>query len=69
MLAVKFHQLGFEVLAHAGKDGLHCLKVLFPEHIAPISGDEYQVHMQGKDTVPSVPQIVICLAWSPHACS
>jgi hypothetical protein len=55
--AVKFHQRGFEVLAHVGKDGLHRLKVLLAEYVAPISGHEDQMHMQREYAVPPVPQV------------
>jgi hypothetical protein len=41
--AVKFHQPGFEVLAYVGKDGLHRLKVLLREYVAPISDHEARV--------------------------
>ena len=54
MFAVELHQFSLKVLADAGQDGVHGLQVLLPEHIAPVLGNEYQMHMQDKDTVPSV---------------
>lgn len=54
MFAVELHQLSLKVLADAGQDGVHGLQVLLLEHIAPVLGNEYQMHMQDKDTVPSV---------------
>jgi hypothetical protein len=67
--AVKFHQRGFEVLAHVGKDGLHRLKVLLREYVAPISGHEDQMHMQGEYAVPPVPQVGVCFPWANHTFS
>ena len=55
VLAAELYQLGLEVLAYPGQDGLHCVKVLLLEHVAPIFGHEDQVYVQGKDAVPSVP--------------
>ena len=69
MFAVELHQFSLKVLADAGQDGVHGLQVLLPEHIAPVLGNEYQMHMQYKDTVSAVSQIAIYLAWTCHSAS
>jgi hypothetical protein len=61
--AVKFHQPGFEFLAHIREDGLHRLKALLAEYNAPISGHEDQMHMQREYAVPPVTQAGVCLSW------
>lgn len=55
MLAVKFHQRRLEVFADAGKNPLHCVQMFFLEHVPAIFGNEYQVCVQGKNAVPTVP--------------
>jgi hypothetical protein len=61
--AVKFHQPGFEFLAHIREDGLHRLKVLLAEYNALISGHEDQMHMQREYAVPPVTQVGVGFSW------
>src|SRR5258708_3635102 len=52
-LAVELGQLGLEVRAHRPHDLFHALQVRDGEHRIPVLGDEYQVRVQEKDTVPA----------------
>lgn len=68
VLAIEFHQLGFEVPAHIRQNLLHRDKVLILEHVAP-KFCYNQMDVQRKDAVSTVPQVTICLARMPHSFS
>ena len=55
MLAVKLHQICLEVFTDACKNPLHRVQVFFLEHVPAIFCNKYQMDVQGKYTVPSVP--------------
>lgn len=66
MLAVKFHKFRLKVLADVNQDGLHGFQVLLLEHITAILCYKDQVRMKRKYTMPAMPQLAVCFAWSPH---
>jgi hypothetical protein len=43
VLAVKLHQLRFEVLADAGEDAAHIVQYLIRENTSPVFSDEDQM--------------------------
>ena len=59
VFAVELHQLGIKILADACENQLHGIEMLFLEHVAPILGYEYQMHMKSENTMPSMAQIAI----------
>ncbi len=54
VFAVELHQLNIKILADACQDQLHGIEMLFLEHVAPILGYEYQMHMKSENTMPSM---------------
>ena len=59
VFAVELHQLSIKILADACENQSHGIEVLFLEHVTPILGYEYQVHMKSENTMPSMAQIAI----------
>lgn len=62
VVAVELHQLGIKILADTGENQLHGIEMFFVEHVAPILGYEYQVHMKSENTMPSMAKIAIYIA-------
>lgn len=54
VFAVELHQLGIKILADAGENQLHGIKMLWLEDIASILGYKYQMDMKGKYAMSSV---------------
>lgn len=69
VLAVEFHKFRIEVMANIRQNRLHRIQMFLLEHVAPIFSYEYQVNMKRKHAMPSMPEIIVILAWSCHNCT
>ena len=59
VLPVERHQFRLKVLAHAGEDATQIIQHFSGEHLAAVFCYKDQMDMHQKDTMPSVPNIVV----------
>ena len=66
MFAIEPDRPGLEVLANVCEDPVHRVQVLLVEHVAPVPGDENQMHVKRENAVPPVAKFAVCFSWPSH---
>ena len=59
IFTTELHQFRLEIPAHAGKNAPQVIQHFFGEHFAAVFGHKDQVDVHQKDTVPSMPNIIV----------